>query len=170
MNVMEAIRARRSIRGYEVRPVEPEKLETVLEAGRQAPSARNMQDWRFVVVQNAETRQKLMEAAKGQAFVGEAPVVIAACGTMPDYVMSCGQAASPIDVSIAMTDMTLAAVELGLGTCWIGAFDEQKVKDILAIPDDVRVIILMPLGYPKNIPDARPRKPMNEIVCHEQWT
>jgi len=130
MDLMQAIRARRSIRAFLDRPVEEEKLLAVLEAGRLAPSARNMQDWRFIVVKDAATRQKLAKAARDQQFVGQAPVVIAACGTS-DLVMTCGQPAYAIDVAIALDHMTLAAASLGLGTCWIGAFYEDQVKEIL---------------------------------------
>jgi len=170
MTVMEAIKARRSIRGYLDRPVEEEKLDRVLEAARLAPSARNKQDWKFVVVKDYDTRQKLVQAAKNQAFVGEAPVVIAACGTDPDYTMACGQPSSTIDVSIAVAHMCLQAVCEGLGTCWLGAYDEGEVRKILGIPDSARVIALVPLGYPKEIPNAKPRNPMNEIVCYDQWS
>jgi len=169
MNVFEAIAARRSIRGYLDKPVEPEKLTRILDAARRAPSARNRQEWKFVVVREKETRQKLMAAARNQAFVGEAPVVIAACAVTTDAVMACGQLAYPIDVAIAVDHMTLAAVEEGLGTCWVGAFYEDQVKQILGIPPAVRVVQLLALGYPKSIPDPKPRKSLSEIVCYERW-
>ena len=91
MDVSEAIRKRKSVRAYESKPVEGEKLEKILEAARLAPSARNLQEWRFVVVKDPETRKKLMVAAKSQAFVGEAPVVIACCAETDGHVMTCGQ-------------------------------------------------------------------------------
>ncbi|MBM4084275.1 MAG: nitroreductase [Planctomycetes bacterium] len=169
MDVMEAIRTRRSIRAYLDKPVEEEKLKRVLEAARLAPSAKNMQEWKFIVVRDPATRQKLVEAAKGQKFVGEAPVVIAACGTKPDYVMSCGQLSHTVDVSIAVTHMCLQAVAEGLGTCWLGAFYEDQAKKILGVPDGVRIVALLPLGYPKESPAARPRKALGEIVCYDRW-
>jgi nitroreductase len=168
MDLMQAIRARRSIRDYRDLPVEEEKLLAVLDAGRLAPSARNMQDWRFVVVKDAATRQKLAVAARDQKFVGQAPVVIAACGTS-DLVMTCGQPAYPIDVAIALDHMTLAAASLGLGTCWIGAFYEDKVKEILGVPPEIRVVALLPLGYPAQQPAPRPRKNLDDIVAWEHW-
>ncbi|NOZ19930.1 MAG: nitroreductase [Planctomycetes bacterium] len=170
MDVMEAIRTRRSVRGYLDKPVEDEKLNAVLEAARLAPSARNSQDWKFVVVRGAERRQKIMAAAKGQVFVGQAPVVIACCAMDAERVMSCGQKAGPINVAIAVDHMTLAAVELGLGTCWVCAFDEAPVKEILGIPDGPRVIALLTLGYPESAPPPTARKSMDEIVCHEEWS
>jgi nitroreductase len=169
MELMEAIKRRRSVRSYQDKAVEEEKLLRVLEAGRLAPSAKNMQDWRFIVVKDPGLRLKLAEAAKNQAFVGQAPVVIVACGTS-DYVMTCGQLTYPIDVSIAVDHMTLAAVEEGLGTCWIGAFYEDKVKEILEIPQSIRVVALLPLGYPAQPPSKpTPRKNLKEIVAYDKW-
>ncbi len=168
MDLFEAIKGRKSIRSFLDRDVEDEVLRRVLDAGRLAPSARNLQDWRFVVVRDKETRQRLAEAARNQPFIAQAPVVIAACGTS-DYIMTCGQPSYTIDVSIALDHITLAAFSLGLGTCWIGAFYEDKVKEILGIPADIRVIALLPLGYPAEQPSARQRKPLNDIVAYEHW-
>jgi len=169
MDVFEAIRSRRSIRKYLDRPVEEETLKQILEAGRLAPSANNRQEWRFVVVQHPETRQKLSRAACNQSFVAEAPVVIACCSVESDKVMTCGQPAYTIDVSIAIDHMTMAAAALGLGTCWIGAFSEDQVREILRIPDSIRIVELLILGYPGERPSPRPRKKLDEIVMHEQW-
>lgn len=140
MDVKTAIRTRRSIRAYDPREVEEEKLVRVLESGRLSPSASNRQERRFIVIRDAGTRKALSEAARNQKFLADAPVVIAACSVEKEYVMSCGQLAYPIDTAIAVDHMTLAAVEEGLGTCWIGAFDEKKVKEILNIPDEIRVV------------------------------
>jgi nitroreductase len=170
MDVSTAIRSRRSIRAFDPREVEEDKLMRVLDAGRLSPSASNRQERRFIVVKDAGKRQHLSEAAKNQKFVAEAPVVIAVCSVEQEYVMACGQPAYPIDTEIAVDHMTLAAVEEGLGTCWIGAFDEKKVKKILNIPANVRVITLLPLGYPSIIPRPTPRKSMDEIVMQEQWS
>jgi len=169
MDVMEAILERRSIRSYEDKPIEKEKLERVLEAGRQAPSAGNGQPWRIVVVTDAKTRKKLVAAANGQTFVGEAPAVLVGCAAKTDKVMSCGQRAYPIDVAICMTTMSLAAVGEGLGTCWIGAFKEDAVKEVLGIPAEARVVELMPIGYPASQPGAKARMPMSEFAVFEKW-
>jgi nitroreductase len=169
MELMETIKRRRSVRSYQDKDVEEDKLLRVLEAGRLAPSAKNMQDWKFVVVRDPRLRRKLAEAARNQEFVGQAPVVIVACGTS-DYVMTCGQLTYPIDVSIALDHMTLAAVEEGLGTCWIGAFYEEKVKEILQIPQPIRVVALLPLGYPTaEQAKPTPRKSLKEIAAYDKW-
>ncbi len=169
MDTFETIKERRSVRGWQAREVEEEKLTQVIEAGRLAPSASNRQEWKFVVVRDQELRRKLTEAAHGQDFVGEAPVVIVACAVEHAHVMSCGHPSHLVDVTIAVDHMTLAARELGLGTCWIGAFDQPKVREILGIPRTVEVIALLPLGYPKSWPAARPRRSMKEVACYDKW-
>jgi len=170
MDVLDAIRTRKSVREYLNKAVEKEKLITILAAGRLAPSASNRQEWRFVIVSDRETKRKLAEAANRQTFVGEAPVVIVACAETDWHVMRCGQACYPIDVAIALDHITLAAVELGLGTCWIGAFDENEVKQILSIPAEIRVVALMPLGYPSDSSVVnKKRLSLNEIVKYDHW-
>jgi len=169
MEIIEAIRARRSIRSYKDRSIEEEKLERVLDAGRLAPSARNLQDWKFIVVKDKEKRQRLSEAAMGQPYVAIAPVVIAACATETENIMPCGQYCYPIDVAIAVDHMSLAAMAEGLGTCWIGAFHEDKVLEILGIPEKIRVVVMLTLGYPDESPLARSRKKLAEIVAYDGW-
>ena len=169
MEVFEAIQQRYSVRRYRPQPVEPEKLERVLEAARLAPSAGNRQEWRFVVVTDEQARQQLMEAASGQAFVGQAPVVIAACAETDERTMKCGQLSYPIDVAIALEHIALQAVAEGLGTCWIGSFDEAAVKEVLDIPPAIRVVELMSLGYPADQPKPKQRLALDEIVFYEKW-
>ena len=171
MDVMEAIRRRRSIRGYLNKPIEDKKLRLILEAGRLAPSAGNRQEWRFIIVRDKSKRDRLMQAAKGQAFVREAPVVIACCADEPtQHIMTCGQLCYPIDVAIAIDHMTLKAVEEGLGTCWVGAFYEDKVKEILNIPDNIRVVEMLAVGYPKDASlKEKDRLPLEKIVMYESW-
>ena len=170
MNVMDAIKARRSIRSYQDKPVESDKLQQILEAARLAPSASNRQDWKFVVVQDPATRQALVSACHNQKFVGQAPVVIAACSTNPARTMASGQSAAAVDLAIAVDHMTLAAVELGLGTCWIGAFDAPAVAGLLGIPSDAAVVHVLPLGYPADSPAAHRAKNASEVICHESWS
>ena len=131
MEVFEAISKRKSIRKYQDKGIEDYKLDKILESARIAPSAANRQEWKFIVVKNQQTRDKLVEAANGQKFVGQAPVTIVACSTESERVMPCGQYAYTVDLSIAVSFMILEATELGLGTCWLGAYNEDAVKEIL---------------------------------------
>lgn len=169
MDVLTAIKGRRSIRSYQQTGIEAEKLEKILEAGRLAPSANNTQEWKFILVTKPESKQQLVTAAMGQRFVGEASAVIVACAIESEKVMTCGQYAYSIDLAIAVAYMTLEAHEQGLGTCWLGAFKEQEVKRLLEIPDNIRVVAMFTLGYPKETPPARPRKNLNQIVCYEKF-
>ncbi len=169
MNVYEAIENRRSVRVYQNKPVPENILTRILEAARRAPSAKNRQEWKLIVVRDSETRKKLVEAANNQQFVGEAPIVIAAVGLTPDYTMRCNIPADPVDVAIAIDHITLAAVEEGLGTCWIGSFYQDKVRQILGIPSSCKVIELLTLGYPADSPRPKSRKSLEEIVCYEKF-
>ncbi len=169
MDVFTAIKNRSSIRAYKETDVEDDKLKKILEAGRLSPSSSNRQGWKFIVVKKKETRRKLASAAFGQSFIAQAPVVIVGCGTDPTSVMACGQLIHTVDVSIAFAYMILQAYELGLGTCWIGAFNEEEVKKILKIPKDVRAVAMSPLGYPDEPPAEKSRKRLEQIVCFEQY-
>ncbi len=170
MNVFEAIRKRSSVRNFLDKSIEEDVLISVLEAGRLAPSAKNRQEWRFIVVRDLDLKRKIGEAANEQGFVGEAPVILVACGVTDGYIMTCGQPSYPIDVAIALDHISLAATELGLGTCWIGAFNEDKVKDILGIPKEVRVVELMPIDYPVfNSAKEKNRLPLDKIVKYDKW-
>ncbi|NLM37888.1 MAG: nitroreductase [Firmicutes bacterium] len=168
MHVMEAIKERRSIRRFQDRPVEEKTLGQLLEAVRLAPSARNRQEWRFVVIKDLDQIRRVA-AATGQPFVGTAPVVIAGVALNPERVMGCGVPTYAVDLTIAMTHLVLAATAFGLGACWIGAFDQEEVKRILRIPPACKVVALMPLGYPAEQPEARPRKPLAEIVSYDSF-
>ena len=169
MNVQEVIKKRRSVREYKPDPVPEESLKRVLEAARLAPSARNAQHRKFVVVKDAQKRKQLAEAANSQSFIGEAPVVIVAVALKPEYIMGCKVPAYAIDLAIAVDHMTLQACEEGLGTCWIGAFSQEEVKRILKIPEKYKVVTLIPLGFPADTPKAKERKSLEEIVCYESF-
>ena len=168
MDVAQAIRNRYSCRNYQDKPLEQEKLRTILEAARQAPSAKNLQDWRFVVVTDPLTKKKLAAAANSQTFLENASVIVVAC-TVSDHVMRCGQAIGPIDVAIALEHMCLQATELGLATCWIGSFYPDKVKPIVGIPADVTIIELLAIGYPADTPKEHRREATDRVVSFETW-
>ena len=138
MDLGDAIKKRRFIRKYLTRKVENDKLDRVLEAGRLAPSAKNLQEWRFVVVRDEGRRKRLAEAAKGQTFVGEAPVVIAACATVTDYVMTCGQLTYPIDLAIAVEHMVLTARPRGWGPAGSGPSTSRRLRGSSTLPSEVR--------------------------------
>ena len=170
MDVFDAIEKRRSIRNYESTPVPDEKLEKVLEAARLAPSASNVQPRHFIVVTDKERRDAL-SAGMFARFLKQAPVVIVACGDekkSPKWY--------PIDVAIAVENMVLAATGEDLGTCWIGSFDENKVRAVLKIPENLRVVVLLALGYPsgkegfgyKVFRAVRKLKSLDEIVSLEE--
>ncbi len=168
MDVMEAIKTRRSVRKYSGRLVEEEKLQLILEAARLSPSSQNNQNWHFIVVRDKDKLKALMDAAYGQPHVGEAPCAIVACGINHRF-MDCGQPADTVDCSIALAYMLLEAHTLGLGTCWLGHFDAGKVKKTLNIPDDVSVVAFTPLGYPTGEAVPRPRKELQEIVSYDTY-
>jgi nitroreductase len=169
MDVFTAISQRSSVRAYKATDVEEDKLKKILEAARLSPSASNRQDWKFIVVRNKETRKKLAKAAFGQSFIAEAPIVIVACGMEPKAMLACGQPMHTVDVSIACAYMILQAYELGLGTCWIGAFNEDEAKKILSVPEHVRVVAMTPLGYPNQPSSQKFRKTLDQIVCYEKY-
>jgi nitroreductase len=170
MGVFEIIRKRRSIRLYEEKLVEQEKLNRVLEAGRLAPSADNRQPWRFIVVTNDEVKEKLRASYDEEWFVS-APVIIIGCAVPKEaWVRMDGQEYWMVDVAIAMQNMILVATELGLGTCWIADFDEEAARKALKLPQSVRIVAMTPLGYPTE--EKRPvrnRKSLSEIVHYDSW-
>lgn len=170
MNIYEIIEKRRSIRKFRGEEVPEEKLKKILEAAKMSPSDNNAQDYKFVVVKDAEKRKELTEAAFNQKFVGEAPLIIVPVSTNPEYIMSCGIPAYPIDIAIAIDHMTLAAVEEGLGTCWVGAFDQEKVKKILNIPEKYKAVVLLPLGDLYGEPSVKSRKNLLELVRYDEFS
>jgi nitroreductase len=169
MQVAEAIAKRSSIRDYKETAVPEDKLSRVLEAARLAPTGANSQNIKFVVVRNKEARRRLMRASGNQRHVGQAPVIIAAVATAPEVIMECGVPAYPVDAAIAVDHMTLAAVEEGLGTCWIGFFDQETARDILRVPDRYMIAALITLGYTAGPGNPKNRKPLDQRVCYDTF-
>lgn len=173
MNVLEALATRRSIRKYLEIPVEWDKVGQVLEAGRLAPSAGNLQEWRFIVVTKPELRKEIAESALGQHWIEVAPVHIVIAAITEKVVIHYGMRGERLysiqDCAACATHMMLAAHELGLGTCWIGAFDEAKVQRVLKLPEDVRPQIILTLGYADEKPHMPPRYPINNLVFLEMY-
>ncbi|MCU0852094.1 MAG: nitroreductase family protein [Thermoplasmata archaeon] len=162
MDVMAAIQARKSIRKYEDKPIPKELLDNLLESARLAPSANNAQKWSIIVITDKELLRKLVPASGNQRFVGE-------CSAYLVGVAEPGAHYSAIDMTIALDHLTLYAVEKGLGTCWIGDFDEAMVKEILGIPKERAVPICLTLGFPAQAPPARRRKKLSELFHMDRW-
>ncbi|MCP8304631.1 MAG: nitroreductase family protein [archaeon] len=162
MDVFDAISERRSVRRYKDEPVPHDSLLKILEAARLAPSAGNRQPWMFIVVKDRERKKGLARASNNQLFMADAGAVITVLSDpdrSPKWYLQ--------DPMIAVEHMCLEAVELGLGTCWIGAFDESSVKRILGVPDRLRVICLLTIGMPAEKPSRSSRKDLLEIVFEE---
>jgi len=169
---MRLFEERRSIRKYEEKPVEEEKLQAVLQAARLAPSWANLQCWSFVVVKDPETRRAVSEKLEknpAQKAVAQAPVLIAVCADPEKSGHHDGMDYYLVDVGITLEHLVLEAWEQGLGTCWIGLFKEDEVKPILGIPENIRLVAMTPLGYPAKYPDDRGRKPLEEIAFLERY-
>ncbi len=169
MDLLPEIVQRRSARSFKDQAVEKSKVERILKAGQLAPSAKNRQEWRFVVAQKAADKEALSRAAFGQAFIRQAGVVIAICPTNVDYRMPNGQLSYPIDLAIAAAFMVLQATREGLGTCIVTTFDEQEVRDALSVPFTIPIVMLVVVGYPDQEPEPQTRKPLREISSHGHW-
>jgi len=168
--IIDEIVGRRAVRRYDDRRLPEDAFRRILEAGRLAPSARNAQDWRIVVVRDPALRDRLVEAASPhQAWLKTAPVLLVACGLDPDYVMRCGQPAYPIDLAIVLDHISLQAVAEGMGTCWIGSFYEGPAREVLGIPDRIRLVQIMSLGYPLDTPGPTPRKSFDRLYAFDGW-
>lgn len=171
MDVMEAIRKRRSVRAYQGKPIPQGLLDELTEALRLAPSACNYQPWHFIIVTDPAQRQAVSQACRGQAFIAEAPVVIVGCGLVDESYARMGGywSSCEIDVAVALDHLTLAAVEAGLGTCWIGAFSENEVKRVLGIPKNVKPVGLITLGYPASETASPGRKPRDQVFSLNKY-
>jgi len=151
-----------------------EVLKRVLNSARIAPSGSNRQPWKFIIIKSKEIKEKMVELCEGQKFVAEAPILIVACGRNIHYNRGgwMGDYSMIVDVAIAVDHLTLAARAEGLGTCWIGSFDNEGIKKFLGIPEDVNVVALTPLGYPKNpdvFKETKDRKDLEDIICYDRW-
>jgi nitroreductase len=173
MELNEAISKRRSIRTYKKQPLPAGTMEKLLDAARLAPSAGNVQPWQFVVATELATKQALMNAAFGQKFLEQAATVIVVCADAKLSEQSYGARGKTLycyqDTAAAIQNILLTAASLGLGTCWMGAFKEEAVKKVINAPKGLRVVALIPVGYPDESPDARPRKSLAEIMHKEHF-
>jgi nitroreductase len=169
MSVLPEIENWKSVRDFTDEAVSQEQLERVLEAGRLAPSAKNRQAWRFIVVQDRESREKIESACFGQEYVGKAPVIIALCTTNVEYKMPNGQLSYPIDLGIAGSFMMLQAGHEELGSCMITTFREDDVKSLLTVPYTMRVVMLLLVGHPADDSERASRLPLDRVVAYDHW-
>ncbi len=177
MEFSEVIKNRYSVRSYKPVPVEDEKIKEILEAARLAPTACNLQPFKFVVIHTAGKEEELKRVYRGSWF-SKAPVIICACAipiaktdALPskNWVRTDGNVYSFLDSAIAVDHLVLAATDLGLGTCWVGAFDVKAARELLKLPDDIEPVIFIPLGYPDDKPGVKHRKPIEELVRYEHY-
>lgn len=176
MDVHECIRNRRSVRAFRPDPIPPEKMERLRDALRLAPSACNFQPWHFIWVEDSGKRDEIARLSKSQRWIADAPLVVVACGFPPEAYKTMGghHNSVDIDVAIAVDHLTLAAAAEGLGTCWIGAFDEAGVKHLLEIPASAKVVAMVPVGIPASADMNRPisdseRKRPDEIFSVDRF-
>lgn len=171
LELSEAVKDRRSIRSFKSKDVPEETVEKLIQAAMFAPSAGNIQPWEFVVIRNPEMKKKLVVAAHEQLFLEQAPVVIVVCANeilssegygVRGKTLFCLQ-----DTAAAIQNMLLTAYSFGLGTCWIGAFEEEEVGRILKIPEGIRPIAIVPVGYPAKIGVLRRKRSEEQIVHYE---
>jgi nitroreductase len=169
MSFLELAGKRYSVRAYRPEMVEEEKLQQVLEAARLAPTACNLQPFQFIVI-HTKGREAELRRIYSSAWFVQAPIVICACGIpSQSWRRGDGKNYCDVDVTIAMDHLILAAADLGLGTCWIGAFNPDAARAVLGLPGDVEPIAFTPLGYPADRPGHKSRNPLGELVRYEHW-
>ena len=173
MIIPQEILLRRSVRAFTGEDVSDADAEKLIEAACLAPSAGNNQPWGFVLVREPETKQKLVEAAHGQAFIGTAPVVIVVCAdpkrTTPKYGERGMNLYCIQDTAAAVENILLTAAHNGLGACWIGAFDESMAAEAVGLPEEVRPVAMIPVGHPAQSPEPRPRRKLSEVTHRNRW-
>lgn len=171
MDVLEAIKGRRSVRTFKSENVSEKTVEKLIDAARWAPSAGNIQPWEFIIVRRPEIKKRLAEAAFNQSFIEEAPVVIVVCADENRSSEGYGQRGETLyciqDTAAAIQNVHLAAYSVGLGTCWVGAFKEEEASELLKIPRGVRPVALIPVGYPSRFPSSRNKRDIDEMVHYE---
>lgn len=173
LDVLKAIKNRRSVRAFSNQPVSDEEVEKLIDAARWAPSAGNIQPWEFIVIRDPKIKHGLCEAALDQTFIEEAPVVIVVCANPQRSGQGYGSRGINLyciqDTAAATQNILLAAHAMGLATCWVGAFHEDEAKEVLNVPDGVRPIAIIPVGHAAETPKTRMRRPLNEIVHREAF-
>lgn len=163
------LRNRQPVHAFAERPIPPASLARILDAGRYAPSTRESQPWRFVVVQDVIVRYELAAAAFNNPLVRSAPVVIVACARVHSLVSGSGRPSHPVDVAAAVQCMALAAADLGLAAAWITGYREPGIRNSLGIPSDVPIVALLTIGYADGFAPLSERRPEGDVVAWETW-
>lgn len=169
MDILPEIAGRRSIRRFAPEPLDPASIKRILESARRAPSAKNRQAWRFIVVTEPDTREKIQQACFGQEYVGQAPAIFVLCTTNVEYEMPNGIHSYPVDLGVAAGFMLLQAEHERLGTCPVTYFEEREVKAVLSVPYKMRVVMLVCVGKPDEDPPLTQRMPLERVVGYEHW-
>ncbi len=174
MDIYQALQERRSVRKYKTDPVSDQRIKAVLEAARIAPSWKNKQCWSFIIVRDPERKKQLAaslpESNPAYKSISQtAPVVIVLCADTRASGDQDGKDYYMLDAGLAMQQLMLAAIAEGLGTCWVGLFDEAAARSVCAVPPEYRVVAMTPLGVPETVPSPRPRKELQEFVYAEKW-
>ena len=173
MDLLEAIKGRRSIRSFKSDDVTEEEVDLLIEAATMAPSAGNIQPWEFIIIRTAEMKKRLAEAAYEQSFIEEAPVVIVVCANEDRSSQRYGERGKVLyclqDTAAAIQNMLLTVYSLGLGSCWIGAFKEDKVREVLNVPTGIKPVAIVPIGHPARVGILRQKRPTEQIVHHEKY-
>lgn len=173
LDIQEVINRRRSIRSFTEDDVSEETVRQIIETGILAPSAGNCQPWEFIIVRDKAKKQKLVEAALGQMFVSQAPVVIVVCANIKRSTNRYGPRGQELyciqDTAAAIENMLLMAVSKGLGTCWVGAFNEVLAKEALELPVGIRPVAIIPIGNPAESPKMPRRRSYEDVVHYEKW-
>ena len=172
METLECIKSRTSTRSYKPDKIPEEDVEEIIDAAIHAPSAGNLQDWEFVLVKDPENKRGLMRACADQAFVGQSQVSVVVCSNL-ESIGPCGERGRRLytiqDTAAATQNLMLGAGRHGIGTCWIGKFEEEEVRELLGLPEHVRPVAVIPLGYPSQEPGSANRRPLEESLHEERF-
>ena len=169
MEFFDLIKQRYSVRAYQSKPVEAAKLQKVLEAANLAPTAANRQPFQIIVI-HTKGKEAELKRIYHRDWFSQAPLVIGICATTSEaWSRMDGKNYADVDATIAMDHLILAAADLGLGTCWVAAFDPFAAREVLGLPDDVEPVAFTPLGYPADEMKTKKRKSLDDIVRYEQW-
>ena len=173
IRIPQPILERRSVRAYAEGELSREDIEKLIEAAILAPSAGNLQPWEFIAVTDPETKMRLVDAALGQSFIAQASVVIVVCAVPSRSASRYGRRGAELyclqDTAAAVENILLTAAANGLGACWVGAFDEERVAEVIGVPEGVRPVALIPIGPPAETPPRRPRRSLKEVLHWERW-